>query len=334
MTDDASFPSDAPTARARRWPALAWTAVALLVLAALAAIGLWQGQRVWRAQAQVQVQRQEQLRADLQAQIERLRGDQRGFVRSLQDQAATQRVLREEVLGLGQRNAALEENLTQLAAAERSTGAQSLRLDEVELLLVLGGQRLDIAGDLAGARRAYALAAGVLDGLDDPRYLDLRQSLAQERAALAQPGAEPRTALAARLQRLAARLPQLPTGIAAAASPASSWWQQMLSPLVTIRPASADAPVAGSERRAAADSLQIELSLARAALERGDAAGWRLALQRVGTWIERLWPATPLRSGVLTELQALEAAPLRADLPLLGSTLQQLRALHDGRSRP
>ena len=51
-----------------------------------------------------------------------------------------------------------------LADANRQ-GAQALRLDETELLLTLGEQRLRLAGDLDGARHAYALATDVLDGI-------------------------------------------------------------------------------------------------------------------------------------------------------------------------
>ena len=62
----------------------------------------------------------------------------------------------------------------------------------MELLLGQGEQRLRLAGDLDGARRAYALAGGVLEGIDDPAYLNLRQALVQERAALDALGADPR----------------------------------------------------------------------------------------------------------------------------------------------
>ena len=99
-------------------------------------------------------------------------------------------MLRDELLGIGQRAALLEDSVAKLADPERH-GAQALRLDEVELLLSQGQQRLQIAGDLDGARRAYALAGGVLDGIDDPAYLSLRQALAQERAALDALGADP-----------------------------------------------------------------------------------------------------------------------------------------------
>ena len=75
--------------------------------------------------------------------------------------------------------------------AQRAGGAQALRLDEIELLLGIGQQRLRLDDDIDGARRALALAAPLLDGLDDPAYLNLRQALAQEQAALQALGMNP-----------------------------------------------------------------------------------------------------------------------------------------------
>lgn len=329
MIDDASYTAPAPR---RPWRILGWVVV-LLVLAG-AGFGGWYGWQAWQSREHQREALLARQRSDLQGQIERLRGDQRAFARGLQDQAATNRVLRDEVLGLGQRNAALEDTVAKLADTSRG-GAQALRLDEVELLLTLGQQRLAIAGDVDGTRRAYALAATTLAGIDDPHYLDLRQTLAQERAALARPDADTRAALATRLDATAAALAVLPRHVAddhgAALAP---WWQRLLAPLVTVRPATVDTPVARADRIAAADSLQIELSLARAALERGDAAGWSQALARASAWVQRLWPASPARSHALDELQALARAPLHPDIPELGTTLQQLRALRDARSTP
>jgi uroporphyrin-3 C-methyltransferase len=71
----------------------------------------------------------------------------------------------------------------------------------------------------------------------------------------------------------------------------------------------------------------VDLSLARAAVERRDAAALAQALARIGDWQRRLLadsPALPAQAGLLATLRAL---PLAAESPLAGSTLQQLRAL-------
>ena len=108
----------------------------------------------------------------------------------------------------------------------------------------------------------------------------------------------------------------------------------MLSPLVQIRPADPQVLVARSERVAAGDALQVELTLARAALERGDVDGFHTALNRSSGWITRLWPDSPALHEVLGELESMREAPLHPQSPLLDSTLPQLRALRDGRDMP
>ena len=251
----------------------------------------------------------------------------------LQDVAATNRILRDEVLGLGQRNALLEENVARLADHSRQ-GAQAVRREEAELLLSQAQQRLAYAGDLDGARHLYALAAGVLESMDSPGYLNLRQALLQERSAVDALGPGIRARTAGQLTQWIEALDSLPEQGGEVAGAQPPWWQQMLSPLVQIRPADPQVLVARSERIAAGDALQIELSLARAALERGDTDGWQQALQRVDGWLLRLWPDSPRRRSQRHALAELRKIDLRIALPELGSTLQQLRGMRDGKVAP
>jgi len=309
----------------------------LVPLALVLVVGVlgWFGWHGWQArQQQAQVREQEDARQidALGQRLDTLRGDLRAQSRLLQDSAASNRVLRDEVLGLGQRNALLEEAVARLDANARQ-GHQALRLDEAELLLVLGAQRLQIAGDLDGARRAYALAAGMLDGLDDPAVLNLRQALATERNALDALGAGPRAAAAERLDALEKKIATLPIETPAASVPATRLplWQRLLSPLLEIRPAGSQALMGDGERRDGEDALQTELTLARVALERGDVDGFHTALNRSALWIGRLWPDSPALREVRSELESLREAPMQAQSPLLGSTLQQLRAVRDGK---
>ena len=60
--------------------------------------------------------------------------DQRAQLQRLQQADATNRVLRDELLGIGQRAALIEDTVSKLADPDRH-GAQALRLDEAELLL-------------------------------------------------------------------------------------------------------------------------------------------------------------------------------------------------------
>ena len=81
------------------------------------------------------------------------------------------------------------------------------------------------------------------------------------------------------------------------------------------------------EREAALAALQVETSLARAAIERRDGASFLSALKRIDDGLQRLLagsPALARKRRIIGELQVL---PLHAESPLAGSTLQQLRAL-------
>lgn len=320
-------PSRRPSARL-----LAWLLPVLVLILATA----W-GWHAWRGQqARVQDHSADQARQldALLARMDNLRGDLGTQSRLVRDAAGANRVLRDEVLGLSQRNALLEDNVARLAAHNRH-GDRSARLDEAELLLVMGAQRLRIAGDVDGARRAYALAAGLLDGMDDPGLLNLRQTLAEERALLGRMGDGPRAALSARLDAIAARLETLSPEAAPAAAgtqPALPWWQRALAPLVQVRPAGSQQLLTASERNASSAALQLELTLARAALERGDAHAFATALNRVHAAAGRLWPDSPGLREVQAELQAMRGEPLQAQDPVLEATLLQLRATRDGRS--
>ncbi len=326
--------NDEPTSP-RRTPG-AGRLIALAILVLVVGLAAWRGWAWWQARGEgrrdeqaMTVQRLEAL----EARAEALRRDQRAQAQRLLDAAATNRVLRDEVLGLGQRGALLEESVAKLTDPDRH-GAQALRLDEVELLLSLAAQRLEIAHDPAGARRAYALAAGVLDGLDDHRLLNLKQALAQERVVVDALGAGARADAFARLDSLADAIAGLPRQAPAAApGQVRPAWQRWLAPLVDVRP-SRDTTLVAPDQRAAADvALQIEIGLARAALERGDDAAYRAALARVDAWLPRLWPDSPARRQVHARLRTLQQAQAPAHPAEVGSTLQQLRALRSGGMR-
>jgi uroporphyrin-III C-methyltransferase len=308
-----------PARRSRS--ALPWIVLIALALLAWRGWALWQG-RLLHEQAQADATSQ-QWRA-LDARIDALRSDQRAQAQRLQQADATNRVLRDELLGIGQRAALIEDSVRKLAEPERR-GVQALRLDEVGLLLGQGEQRLRLAGDLDGARRAYALAAGVLAGIDDPGELDLRQALAQERSALDALGADPAAMALTRLDGFAAML----ATSAPAAIPDNAtlpWWRRAFAHLVQVRPAQGAVLVDSGDRRAAFAGLQLEITLARSAIERRDTVAYRVATARADTWLLRLWPQTAALRRQRAQLQALRALPLTLQLPTLGSTRQLLQS--------
>jgi len=315
-------PTPPPARRSNGW--IAWLIVAALVVAA----GAW-GWYAWQARSERD--REEQADAGqrldaVEGRIDAIRRDQRSQLQRLQQADATNRVLRDEVLGIGQRSSLIEDTVSRLADPNRH-GAQALRLDETELLLNMAQQRLLIAGDLEGARRAYVLAGNVLDGIDDPAYLSLRQTLQQERAGLDALGVEPRVRAMAELDAFAQTISTAPIETHASVPADAPWWRRAFATLIDVQPSDRTVAVQPADRIAAASGLQLEISLARAAAERRDQAGFRAALQRAEGWMTRLWPPSPTLDKQREQLRAIGARELSLSLPTLGSTLQQLRQL-------
>ena len=319
-------PTPGPPARHRA----AWRIVlAVLVLALVAVAALaWQGQDERRQAQALAAAADRQRLAALEERVDALRRDQRAQTARLQQAEATNRLLREELIGLGQRAALVEESVRRLANPEFDA-ARALRLDEVELLLAQGQQRLLLSGDAESARRAYALAAQLLDDIADPAWFDLRQALAQERAALEALGDDPRAAAAGRLEAFAAALPTLPREPVAEPRPVP-WWSQAMARLVEVRPSADAVAVDPADRAAAMAALQLELTLAQAAIARGDRPAHRATLARIDAWLLRLWPPSEPRARQRQALQALGEQPLALELPTLGSTLAQLRQQRGG----
>ena len=314
---------ETPAPRRRRSPLPGFVVLVLLV-ALLAA--LYVGWRRWREhEAADAVDARQQIDA-LSERLNAIRGEQRSNSRRLQQADSLNRVLRDELDGISQRAALLEDTVDKLADPDRH-GAQALRLDEAEMLLVLGGERLHIAGDLDGARRAYALASGVLDGIDDAAYLSLRQTLLQERTALDALGADPRVKAIAQLDAFAQNVTAPATRDAHETRANTPWWQRAFGNLLQVQPTDRAVAVQPADRAAALAGLQLEITLARAAAERRDTVAYRQALNRADNWLQRLAPDSVALAEQRAKLRNIAAMPLSLSVPTLGSTLQQLRQL-------
>ncbi len=313
-------PSPSPPRRSRAGSLLLLS----LVLLALAAAGGWAWQHWQQAQARASAAADARQSA-MAARLDALRATQRAQAQRLQQAEATNRLLRDELLGIGQRAALLEDSVSRLADPDRH-GAQALRLDELELLLAIGQQRLRLDDDVEGAHRALALAAPLLAGIDDPAYLSLRQTLAQEQAALDALGPDPRLRAATLLAGLERGL-QAPAPVLATGDPQRPWYARLLDRVVTVQPTASAGLRAGTDREAAFAAAQVDIALARAAIERRDGVALGLALDRIGAWQRRLLAGSPMLAAQQRELATLRALALRHDSPLAGSSLQQLRAL-------
>lgn len=323
---------ESPAAR-RPFGALGWLLL-LLVVAALAAGG-WYAWRTLRTPApegpDLSPEALDARLLEAEQAVVTLRRTQQGLDQRLTDTTARTGLLRDEVLGVGQRAAILEDSLRELSA-RASEGREALRLDEAELLLSLAQARLDVAGDLPGAIRATAMARDALEPLTDPQFINLRQTLGQELAALRALPADPRGVAAGELDALQASLPRLASR-APGAPPASgtgSGWQRLLDAIVQVRPSSTQDLISPADRATGEAALGLELALARIALDRRDEAGFRAAIVRIDQWLQRLYAEDATLRERRERLAALGTLDLSPDLPMSGSGLQQLRDLRRG----
>lgn len=321
---------DSPAPR-RAFGALGW----LLVLAVLAAgsYGAW---RAWHLIAPVAEEGPDLSPEALDARlleaeqaITTLRRTQQSLDQRLTDTTARTGLLRDEVLGVGQRAAILEDSLRELSA-QAGEGREALRLDEAELLLSLAQSRMGIGGDLEGAIHATALAREVLEPMTDPQFINLRQTLGQELAALRALPADPRTQAAAELDALEALMPRLASrapGAPAAATGNRPGWQRLVDAVVQVRPSSSQDLISPSDRSTGEAALGLDLALARTALERRDETAFRASLARVDDWLQRLYANDATLRERRERLAGLGKLALVPDLPMQGASLQQLRDL-------
>jgi uroporphyrin-3 C-methyltransferase len=335
---------DTATARPRRHLGR-WVALFALLLVGLTGVYLWTelerarstaaSGEAWRLEA-------ESLSARLDAldrRIEQVSVGHRNVDDRIGEIVGGQRVIRQELLGIGERAATIEDAVARLSD-QRLRGETTLKLNEIEALLVLAEQRLQLARDPAGARLALSLAASAVENIDDPLYAGLALPLRQERELLQNLPSDPLPALRTTLADTLAALPALPRRLPRAStdsgdSSIGGRLQQALSGLVTVRKrAAADLELAGSARDAALEALRMDLRTALAAAEARDADGVAVALQRLRPLFEALFDplAQPVRQ-LGERLQQLDPSTLQQALPALGLSLSELRALRGSRQR-
>ena len=264
--------------------------------------------------------------------IDGLHREQHALAQRLADSATNNKILRDEVLGLGERAALLEASVARIAGP-RAQGEQALQLDEVDLLLTIGQQQLQLAGDLPGALHAYALADSTLAASADPNLLDLRQTLAQEIAALRALPPDPRATLGGRLDALQASIDTLP--LATIDPPQrdghAPLLDRMLGSMVSVQRRDTRDLLSPAAREAGMTALRLEFTVARLALERRDERAFNASLARIDGWLPRLLPPGAPLQLQQRQLAALKNQPLRIELTVLGTSLDALRRLRAAR---
>jgi uroporphyrin-3 C-methyltransferase len=327
-----------PAATVPARPRGSWPWLALLVLGVATIAGWW----YWNLRHRVVVDTvdlsPEALDSRLLQAENNLSGVRRAqetLIQRLADNRARTDLLRDEVLGVGQRAGLLEDSVRELSDTRRDA-AGALRLDEAELLLTIAAERLRLGRDIPGAVRATELADGVLSELSDPALLNLRQSLAQELAALRALPPDPAAEAADRLDALEAALPQLAAAGPArparsSGDPKAGGFERLLDALVQVRPSGEQDLLSPTDRGAGEAALQLELALARTALERRDEKAFRASLVRIDSWLRRLYADGNLRRTQQAQVARLRMQPLTRELPIAGSTLVELRSLRQRR---
>ena len=332
-SNDSPNPATPRTAVAARRGGASGSLILWLAILVLLAFGGWELRTWWRANmesaatspaasgdagASADV-------PDVSTAIGALRREQRALAQRMSDATASDQVLRDEVLGVGERAALLEQSVARMSSPH-AQGEDALRIDEAELLLTIGQQQLELSSDVGAALHAYALADGTLAGSSEPNALNLRQSLAQEIAALRALPPDPRAAIAGRLDAFEAGLDAQPFAAAASRSAHASMFDRVVGSMVEVRHAQEQDLLDPAARDAGLTALRLELAVARIALAQRDGAAFHAALARVDGWLPRLFDAVTVAQQ-RRQLVDLEHASLRFDLPALGGTLDEIRRL-------
>ncbi len=303
-------------------------AIAALTLLAIRAVRDANGEQAdMRTQTQVLGERVQ----SLERALEQVREGQQRLSQRLDGSTATNQVLREEILGMGERAALLEDAVARLAQS-RMSGESVLRLNQAEFLLSMGAERLSLYADVPAAIQALSLAEGTLAGLDDPALATLRQTLTQELIQLRELPPDARPRLRAELALLAGQLAALPAsraGTVALVTPQDSRIKQLLGQLVTVRRIDPQTTLLGpAQRQAALAAIALQLDLAQAALARPDEEAFRAALDRIEHGSADLFDTdADTVARWFARLAELRQAELSPELPALGATLRELRGL-------
>lgn len=329
MIDDSETSTEASGPILRR-PGL-WIFILLLV-AALVALGLWQPWSKSEKPADALDLSPEALDARLlstEQQLQRAQRLQQSLEKKLADAQSRTGLLRDEVLGVNQRAAILEENVREMAK-EQNSSRQSVQLEALELLLILADARINVDGDLPGALRAMRLANEVASDIRDSQMINVRQSLLQEMQMLS--SATDRKPIAAgELDALEATLPQLaarlPGQTDAASKTERNGFQRLLDAMVQVRSADEQSLLGANDRSAAEAALSLELALARSALNKRDNYNFQASIRRIDSWLKRLYADGPVLRERRAKLSALAKQDIRLNLPTSGSSLQLLRSM-------
>jgi uroporphyrin-III C-methyltransferase len=316
--------------------------LALAVLLSLIAVGA-AGYVGWQQWVQTQgVHATVLTTMDLQTRVSALEttligvsGERTSLNQRLNDAAAVNRSLREELLGQAGRTRNLEDAVAKLAEKSLS-GHDAMLLDETDSLLRMASERYALFHDAQGAAAAYALADQTLAAVNDGAFSAVRQDIDTERAALEKSQPANQVSALQQLTALRGTLPTLPLKSLDSPNPtqAPDLWTRIRRAVAGVFSVQRDsgAPLAVADARFARELAALDLAQAQAALLASDSTAYAAALQRVDvSLLTQFDDSAPAVQQARTTLKQLAAAmPTGAPIQLGGalSELRNLRAVH------
>ncbi len=283
-----------------------------------------------------------QTNTQLQGQIDQLGTQVQGQL----DQFRSEQTTRSDAItGLRGEFAALRESVGKLYD-ELDRSLDTWAVEEVEQLLLLANHRLQLSRDVSMAARALQMADRRLEDIGDPAYMNVRQRIADEQAALAAVPPVDVAGLAVRIAALGSRVEQWPLKAragfreAAEEAPASSetvqhqlleagreMWNDV-SKLVRIQQThETRQPLLPPEQSYFLhQNVRLRLDAAQLALLQGDAEIYAENLNAASQWLRDYFDGEDDSVAAATrELEALAAEDVRPALPDISGSLATLR---------
>ncbi|MFG1487963.1 uroporphyrinogen-III C-methyltransferase [Oceanospirillum sp. HFRX-1_2] len=340
-------PTGTPTAQKPSGRGNAVIALSALVIAlgAAAASGytFWQQQEK-TAQALAQLsERNNQLEAQLQRQAQALN--------SLQTLPAATNKLNQQSQALQQQQTQQRQNLQDLATAFANTQGpkpSDWLQAEAEYLLRLANHRLQLEGDLSGAKTLLTSADERLAKADNPALFVVRQAIANEVAELNSIDTLDQSGIYFKLSALEGQIDQLPLPMSPEERSAfrqtqleenqeQSIWQTLWNEAKTLvvvrhRDEKITPLLPPEESLYLRHNLRLTLQQAQIALLKEEQTLFRTLLQQAYAWVETHFDQSAARTqNVVSTLKALGKQNIRQQRPDISGSLNLLRDLQKQR---
>jgi len=317
----------------------------IIALGAAAASGytFWQQQEK-TAQALAQLnERNNQLEAQLKRQVQALN--------SLQSLPAATNQLGQQTQKLQQEQTEQRQNLQELAGAFASTQGpkpSDWLQAEAEYLLRLANHRLQLEGDLTGAKTLLSSADERLAKADNPALFAVRQAIANELAALNSIYTLDQSGIYFKLSALEGQIDQLPLPMSPEKRSAfrqtqlednqeQSVWQTLWDEAKTLvvvrhRDEKITPLLPPEESLYLRHNLRLTLQQAQIALLKEEQTLYRTLLEQAIGWVKTHFDQDSARTkSVLTTLSELTAQNIRQQRPDISASLNLLRDLQKQR---